>query len=196
MHDGGSRVAGLILAGGEGRRFGQPKAFARLDDGRTFLEACAATLIGAGASPVTATMPPGAEDPRIEGVEVIALLGPGLDMFGSLRSGLARLIESPAWRTVAVLAVDHPLVRDDTVRSLAATGERAAIPSFRGKPGHPVCLARSVVEDLLGGKLPGSTLREILRSVDAIHLSVDDVGVISNCNTPEALREALRAREE
>ncbi len=36
-----SRTAGLILAGGAGRRFGGPKAFARLPDGRTFLEACA-----------------------------------------------------------------------------------------------------------------------------------------------------------
>jgi molybdopterin-guanine dinucleotide biosynthesis protein A len=78
--------AGLILAGGEGKRWGGPKAFATLDDGLTFLEACAATLVGAGASPVVATLPPGTEDPQIDGLDVLALPKPGMDMFGSLQA--------------------------------------------------------------------------------------------------------------
>jgi CTP:molybdopterin cytidylyltransferase MocA len=60
-----------------------------------------------------------------------------------------------------------------------------------------VCLARSVVEAIVEGKLTGPTLREILRSVDAEDVTVDDPGVITNCNTPDALATALeRLRSE
>ena len=185
-------LAGLILAGGEGKRWGGPKAFARLDDGRTFLEVCAATLIGAGASPVVATLPPRTEAPRIDGLEVIALPEPGMDMFGSLRSGLGRLVETPSWRAVAVLPVDHPLVRPGTVTELAAVAGPAAIPSFNGKHGHPICVDREVASAIVRGELAGPTLREVLRAVGAASVPVDDPGVIANCNTPEALSAALR----
>jgi len=188
--------AGLILAGGEGKRWGGPKAWAELEDGRTFLEACAATLVGAGASPVVATLPPRTETPPIEGLDGIALPEAGMDMFGSLQTGLVRLVETPGWQKVAVLPVDHPLVHAGSIADLVGATALAAIPSYRGKHGHPVCLARSVVERIVSGELDGPTLREVLRSVEAVDVPVDDVGIITNCNTPDALRVALRANEE
>ena len=183
--------AGMILAGGEGKRWGGPKAWAELPDGRTFLEACASTLGGAGASPVVATLPPGSPDPSIAGLEAIALEETGLDMFGSLLVGLGRLVKVLDWRVVAVLPVDHPLVGPGVVSALAATGARAVIPSFNGKHGHPVCLDRAVAESLVRRVLQGPTLREVLYAVEARDLEVDDPGVIANCNTPEALASAL-----
>lgn len=183
--------AGLILAGGEGKRWGGPKAWAKLPDGRTFLESCLETLRTAGAQPVVATLPPEADDPGLDGLVTVALPGPGLDMFASLVKGLGHLVEHPGWRIVAVLPVDHPLVSPNTVTALANAAARAAIPSFNGKHGHPVCLARSVVESIVDGKLIGPTLREVLRSVEAVDVPVDDPGVITNCNTPEALATAL-----
>ncbi|MCJ7754998.1 MAG: NTP transferase domain-containing protein [Thermoanaerobaculales bacterium] len=186
-------LAGLILAGGEGKRFGGPKAFARLDDGRTFLEVCAATLIRAGASPLVATLPPGTEDPQIDGLESIALPEPGMDMFASLVTGLRHLVEHPDWRTVAILPVDHPFVVSSAVTALANSSARAVIPSYKGKHGHPICLEREVAQEIDRGELPGPTLREVLRSVGAVSVEVDDPGVIANCNTPDALSAALRA---
>ena len=184
-------LAGLILGGGLGRRWGGPKAFARLPDGRTFLEACASTLGASGASPVVATLPPGSPDPQIANLEAIALEEAGLDMFGSLLVGLGRLVESPDWRVVAVLPVDHPLVGPGAVSALALTESRAVIPSFNGKHGHPVCLAREVVESMMDGELQGPTLRQVMYAVEARDLEVDDPGVVANCNTPEALAAAL-----
>ena len=184
-------LVGLILAGGEGTRWGGPKAWAELPDGRTFLESCFEILRTAGARPVVATLPPGADDPGLDGLVTVALQRSGLDMFASLVTGLGRLMEHPDWQIVAVLPVDHPLVSPSTVTALANTTARAAIPSFNGKHGHPVCLARSVVETIVEGKLTGPTLREVLRSVDAVDVAVDDPGVTTNCNTPEALATAL-----
>jgi molybdenum cofactor cytidylyltransferase len=88
------------------------------------------------------------------------------------------------------------LITSDAVVTLVRATAPAAIPTYRGKHGHPVCVARSVVERIVGGELTGPTLRDVLRIVDAVDVPVDDIGVISNCNTPEALSEALRANEE
>ena len=185
-------LAGLILAGGAGTRFGGPKAFARLPDGRTFLQACGDTLRAAGAAPIAATLPAGAGggDPTLVAV---ALPGPGLPMFESLVLGLRRLLRDSAWERVVVLPVDHPLVASATVHALAAAGADAAIPCYRGKHGHPVALVRAVAGRIAAGELPGPTLREVLRAVGVRDVEVDDPGVTANCNTPEALAAALAA---
>lgn len=138
-----------------------------------------------------ATLPPGADDPRFDGLETAILPEPGLDMFASLMFGLSRLVEHLDWKTTAILPVDHPLIEASTITTLANTAAPATIPTFYGKHGHPVCLARSVVENIVDGKLTGPTLREIMRSVDAIDVPVADEGIIANCNTPEALAGAL-----
>jgi CTP:molybdopterin cytidylyltransferase MocA len=184
-------LAGLILAGGVGSRFGGPKAWALLPDGRTFLQSCAESLREAGAEPVVATLPPGSDEPGIEGVVAVALPKPGLDMFASLRIGFQRLVREEGWTRVAVLPVDHPLVRPKTVTALAAVEVSAVIPSFRGKHGHPVVIDRGTAEMIAGGRVPGPTLREVLHEAGAVDVEVDDPGTISNCNTPEALARAL-----
>ena len=183
--------AGLILAGGEGRRFGAPKAFARLPDGRTFLEACCEVMAAAGARPVAATLPPRHAGHELPGLRQIPLPAPGLDMLGSLRWGLRHLISEPSWGAVVVLPVDHPLVGAAVIRELAAVDAAAAMPCYHGKHGHPVVLARELAERVARDELAGGTLRDILRAVGPVEAAVDDPGVVANCNTPEALRRWL-----
>lgn len=191
------RLAGLILAGGRGERFGGPKAFAELPDGRTFLAACAGALAGAGARTVVATVPPGSPDLAIPDLVALPLPAADLEMFGSLVAGLARLLAEPAWQVVVVLPVDHPLVLSGTITTLAAAlgdGVVAARPAFGGKHGHPIAVARLVAEGIVSGALSGPTLRDVLRAVGTVDLPVDDPGVVANCNTPERLAAALAQR--
>ena len=187
-------VAGLILAGGAGERYGGPKALARLPDGTTFLQRCGETLRAAGAAPLMATVPPGADAIAIPGVLSLPLPRAGLDMFASIRHGLSRLLDSPDWTVVAVLPVDHPLVASESVGALAAGAAPSAVPLYRGKRGHPVCLTRALAEALVAGALPGATLRDALRVAGRVDVEVDDPGVVANCNTPDRLQEALAAR--
>ena len=187
-------IAGLILAGGEGSRWGGPKAFAGLPIGCTFIEACAETMRLADLNPVVATAPPDLEDFGIEGLETISLPGPGLDMFASLRCGLTHLASDETWRAVVVLPVDHPLVAVGTVRLLGAARGNV-IPSYRGKHGHPVRLTRALAERIVAGELPGPTLRDALRTASPTDLEVDDdPDVVTNCNTQQALESALHRR--
>jgi CTP:molybdopterin cytidylyltransferase MocA len=184
--------AGLILAGGVGRRSGGPKAFARLPDGRTFLEACRDVLRGAGAAVVAGTLPCGSAQEEVAGLRSLPLPEPGLDMLASARWGLRHLISDRRWRVVVVLPVDHPLVTPEAVRTLVARQANAAVPAYRGKHGHPVCLARDVAEQIAREQLRGDNLRDIMRTVGVVDVVVDDPGVIANCNTPAALRDALQ----
>ena len=180
-----------MLAGGEGSRYGGPKAWARLPDGRSFLEACVATLLGGGARQVAATLPPGSPDPGIEGLRALPLPEAGLDMFASLGFGLKALLGERRWIRVAVLAVDHPLVRPETVAALAGAPGPATVPSYRERRGHPVVLDRLLAEEIVAGDLQGPTLRDVLREVGFRELPIDDAGVAANCNTPDALAQAL-----
>ena len=186
-------VAGLILAGGEGRRWGGPKAFAKMPDGSTFLVACARTLLAANLRPVAATIPPDCAEIGIRGLEAIRLPISGLDMFASLRCGLQRLAADMTWDAVVVLPVDHPLVTNVTINLLAASSG-IVIPNHRGKRGHPVRLTRELAETVIAGEVPGPTLRDVLKAGTFADLEIDDPGVITNCNTPEALKSALRRR--
>jgi len=188
-------LAGLILAGGEGSRFGGPKAWALLPDGRTFLEACTASLRSGGAAPVVATLPPGSDDPQIEGLEVVPLPEPDLDMFASLQIGVQQLAGKAEWSQVALLPVDHPLVQPETIAALARSESSAAIPRHRGKHGHPVIIGRATAEMIASGELPGPTLREVLREISAVDVEVNDPGAVANCNTPGALARALAVLE-
>ncbi len=188
-------MAGLILAGGAGRRWGGPKAWARLPDGLGFLEACVAVLHAAGASPIVATLPCGATDPEIAGLNATPLPQHGLDMFASLQVGLRELLTERTWSVLMILPVDHPLVGPHTVAALATADSPAVRPTFHGKHGHPVGLARSVVKGIVDGRFEGPTLRDIVRSLQPAEVSVDDPAVIANCNTPAALTAALRALE-
>jgi CTP:molybdopterin cytidylyltransferase MocA len=186
-----ARVAGLILAGGAGERYGGPKAFATLPDGRTFLAACAQLLAAGGAAPLLATLPPGTSTPAVGDLEALVLPAPGLPMFDSLRLGLAQLLAHSAWNAVVVLPVDHPLVAPETVTALARCEDDAVLPSHQGKHGHPVMLSRRVADRIASGAFVGPTLREVLRAVGARVLVVEDPGITANCNTPAALAAAF-----
>ena len=94
------------------------------------------------------------------------------------------------------MPVDHPLIRPETVRALAAVGVGAVIPSFNGKHGHPICIDREVVTSIVCGDFNGPTMREILKAVGAGDLEVDDPGVVANCNTPAALIAALNVSSQ
>ncbi len=189
----GARFVGLILGGGEGRRFGGPKAFARLPDGRTFLEACTALLQQAGARTVAATLPPRQATHEVPGLRPLPLPEPDLDMLASLRWGLRHLVSEPTWQRVVVLPVDHPLVRPETVRALADVAAEVAVPVNGGKHGHPLALSRPVAEDIARERLPGDTVRAVLAVVGIVDVPVEDPGVRANCNTRESLARFWKA---
>jgi CTP:molybdopterin cytidylyltransferase MocA len=130
-------AAGLVLAAGEGSRFGGPKQLALLD-GRPLIEHALAALaeldrvvvvLGARAAEVRA----GADLGRAE-VVVCADWAEGLS--ASLRRGLAAL---HAHEVVVALA-DQPFITPAAVARVRAQPGPAARAVYGGAPGHPVVI--------------------------------------------------------
>jgi CTP:molybdopterin cytidylyltransferase MocA len=136
-----------VLAAGAGRRFGGPKALARLGGERLVDRAvrtlrdggCPDVLVVSGAVPL----------PDVDAVEVPNPLWHN-GMGSSLRAGLAAAAAGD-WSAAVVLLVDTPWVGPGAVtRLLAAAGPGtvAAQATYRGSAGHPVLLARPVWADV------------------------------------------------
>jgi CTP:molybdopterin cytidylyltransferase MocA len=139
----GHPVAGLLLAAGEGRRYGMPKALAALD-GRLLVERGLATLRDGGCDPVVVVLGAAAAEVRnaadLSAATVIDNPDWHTGMGSSLRIGLSTLDND----AVVVLLVDTPGVTPDAVRRLRdlATAGALAIATYHGEPGHPVLLGR------------------------------------------------------
>lgn len=135
-------VAGLVLAAGEGRRFGGPKAVAVLD-GERLVDRAVRILTEGGCSPVLVVS--GAVALTVGGAEVVPNSLWSSGMGSSLRAGLAAVSHTPA-SSVTVLLVDTPWIAPAAVRRLIEAGQRspAAIATYDGRRGHPVLLGRSV----------------------------------------------------
>lgn len=139
-------VAGLVLAAGEGRRFGGPKALARLN-GQRLVDRAVGTLRAAGCAPVV-VVEGAAHLEGVDGATVVHAHQWREGMGASLRAGLAALPADAA--ACVVLLVDTPWLTAAAVSRVvdgwhpAASEAGAAIATYQGRRGHPVLLSREV----------------------------------------------------
>jgi nicotine blue oxidoreductase len=140
-------VAGLVLAAGPGRRFGRPKAVARID-GERFVDRAVRVLREGGCAPVLVVL--GAVRPRVPGAVVVEHDGWAAGQASSLRAGLRAAEGTPA-AAVVIAVVDTPWVGPDAVRRLrdaCAAGATIAVATYDGHPGHPLLVGRRHWRDL------------------------------------------------
>jgi len=145
----GVRVVAVILAAGEGRRIGRPKALLRIGDS-TFLARTSATLHRPGVAAVLVVLGHGADRIVAEGglpvgVEALRNPRPADGMLSSVLAGLAAAEERGA-EAILLQPVDHPLVAPATVDAVLQAleaGAVVAVPSHEGRRGHPAGFARA-----------------------------------------------------
>jgi molybdenum cofactor cytidylyltransferase len=122
---------------------------------------------------------------------------PERGMLSSLQCGLQAL---PAGTDAVMFTpVDHPNLQKATLEKLAARfeSERApvTVPTYEGRHGHPVCIARALADELLA--LPPTAM-----SSDIIHkyvsqtsyFEVDDPAVTTDVDDPEAYAGLMAQR--
>jgi len=196
------RVAGVIPAAGASRRMGTPKAL--LDaGGRSFVSAVVGALVGGGCAPVVVVTGPAQADVRrrAEGAGALVLENPepGEGPITSLRLALAAL--GPHVDAVAVLPVDYPAVRAETVAALLdALGVGDAplvLPAVGGRRGHPAVFHRRLFPELLDPRLEGGARTVVHRHLERARLvEVGDPAILTDIDTPQAYRAFLGARRE
>jgi CTP:molybdopterin cytidylyltransferase MocA len=141
------RTAGLVLAAGQGRRYGMPKALAERD-GRLWVDLALDVLRAGGCAPLAVVIGAAADEVRtaadLDGALVVENPGWAEGIGSSLRAGLAALSGTAATAAV-VLLVDTPWITPAAVRRVAAgaTDTVLAIATYAGQDGHPVLLGRA-----------------------------------------------------
>ena len=147
-------VGGLVLAAGEGRRMGRPKALLRDGDGRSWVRRAVDVLVEGGVDATAVHVVVGAAaDAVAREVPAGCVLVEAEDwregMGASLRAGLSAVRgRAPSVGSVVVMLVDTPGVSADVVRRLVARAraggpEVLARASYAGRLGHPVLLGRA-----------------------------------------------------
>ena len=134
-------VAGLLLAAGEGRRLGQPKALVSIG-GRTLVERGVELLRDGGTEPVVVVT--GAVAVTAPGAVAVHNPDWRSGMGSSLRTGLAALPSDCL--AVVIALVDQPLIGAEAVRRLisAFRDSRGLIAAgYGGKRRNPVLIPRS-----------------------------------------------------
>jgi molybdenum cofactor cytidylyltransferase len=184
-------VVALVLAAGQGSRFGADKRRATLPDGRSLL-AHSVERAMAVFDEVRVVLRDGerAEDFGLPaGCRVIHSPDAALGMGHSLAAGVASLGASQAC-AVAILLGDMPWIAPQTLQQLADAASASTIlfPLFDDQRGHPVLFGREFWPALV--QLHGD---EGARMVVQAHrdccvtLDVADAGVLLDVDTPAAL---------
>jgi molybdenum cofactor cytidylyltransferase len=191
------RLAAVILAAGEGRRMGGPKALLRAG-GETFLARTARRLARPGVELVLAVT--GHQAAR---VAAEAGLPPGVELVenprhaeGMLASILCGLDAAEAAGADALLVhpVDHPLVELETVDRVVAAleaGAVIAVPSHERRRGHPAGFSRAAWPELRAAP-PDRGARAVLADHPGWVVHVEGgPGCVAGVNTAEDYRRLL-----
>jgi molybdenum cofactor cytidylyltransferase len=113
-------------------------------------------------------------------------------MSASLKAGIAAI--PPEYRAALICLGDMPFVLPETLDRLAEfhAGQAAVFPTYEGKRGNPVLLARSLFDGIM--KLSGDEgARSLLRAIPdrVAELPLDDPGILRDVDRPNALRHTL-----
>jgi molybdenum cofactor cytidylyltransferase/nicotine blue oxidoreductase len=169
-------VGALVLAAGEGRRFGGTKQLAELD-GRPLLSYALGAV--AGITPRVVVLGHAADEilaaVDLQGAEPVVCAGWAEGQAASLRCGITALGDVSA----AVITLgDQPFITPQVIAAVVdrLAGHDAVRATYDGRPGHPVVLARPLLDrvhelrgdagfrDLLSG--PGVRLFEAAHLCD------------------------------
>ena len=190
-------LAAAILAAGESRRMGEPKALVP-HQGLTFVEhlleavrhpriGLTRIVLGANAEEIRA---------KLSVAPASIIVNPDWPK-GQLSSLHAAIRSLPPQITEGLLLcpVDHPLVSNHLVAELIeafdASGKAIVLPTYRGRRGHPVIFRATLYEELLRAPLELGARQVVWAHAKEIHeVPTEEEGVILNLNDPETLKKA------
>lgn len=192
------KLAAAILAAGESRRMGRPKALVPFE-GLTFVEhllqatnhprvGIVRVVLGANAESIRAEL-------KLDQETVVVNQDWQQGQLSSIQSAIRSL---PADETAGLLLcpVDHPLISSQLVSRLIAEFDSdrklIVVPTHQGRRGHPVIFHASLYAELLDASPNVGARQVVWAHPDAIaEIETDEAGVILNLNDPETMRKAL-----
>jgi len=199
-------LAAVILAAGESRRMGAPKALLSLQ-GRTFVEhliqatrhprvGITRVVLGAGAEEIRAKLP--AIEPASIVVNPDWRMGQLSSIHAAIRS-LPAVADLSADETEGLILcpVDHPLISAKLVAHLIgefdSSEKQIVLPAYRGRRGHPVIFRAALYDELLAAS-PEIGARQVVwaHAKDVAEVPTEEEAVVLNLDDPETLHQAIQ----
>ena len=186
------KATGIILAAGESRRMGRPKALLPFR-GATFVDGLIAAFTPFCDPVIVVT---GAHDREIRGgMQLPAQVIWNPDYAGGQLTSLQTGLRAAPPDTVRVLftLVDHPSVQASTIERLLISTAPFAIPRYEGRRGHPIAFAARLIPEFLA-LAPHQSARDIRdRYASEIdYCDVADPGILDDIDDPDAYSRLLQ----
>jgi CTP:molybdopterin cytidylyltransferase MocA len=174
-------TAGLILAAGEGRRFGGPKAPAVVN-GERLVDHSVRVLTEAGCSPIYAVL--GAWIGEVPGAEIIINDEWPEGMGSSLRAGLTHLLATDHDRALVTL-VDLPGLTAAACARVLASPAGVTAATYDGVRGHPVLFDREYWYEIISSSNGDEGARRfVMGRSDIALVEVGDVADGQDLDSP------------
>jgi molybdenum cofactor cytidylyltransferase len=195
-------LAALILSGGESRRMGSPKALLPYR-GKTFIghliEVTRHPRVGITRIVVGAHADPIREHLAARAAEIVVNAEWASGQLSSSQAGI-RSLAGHETGGIILCPVDHPIVSAELVRRLIeefdASGKSIALPTYRGRRGHPVIFRASLYEALLGASPEIGARQVVWQHANAVcEVPTEEEGVVLNIDDPATLDRALGGHE-
>jgi len=187
--------AGLILAAGESRRMGSPKALLQYR-GETFLDTLCG-LFAARCAPVIVVLGAAAAEIRARALSPAIFVVNHDYQSGqtsSMQCGLRAV--PPDSEGVLFTLVDHPAVTPGTIDALLAGRSNALlrVPRCQGRRGHPIWISPTLIPEFLALPKDGAA-RDVVRrhAAETEFIDVNDPGILADIDDPEAYRSLIGA---
>jgi CTP:molybdopterin cytidylyltransferase MocA len=169
----GSSVAGVVLAAGEGKRFGGPKAPFEYE-GERLVDRAVRVLREAGCDPVFVIL--GAWEGNVDNSLVIVNHGWQEGMGSSLRIALKWVNATTEAEYAIVTLVDLPGLTSAAVQRVIEAPAGIAVASYDGDRGHPVRIPRAHFRELIDSVSGDQGARSFLADRDDVaFVEVGDV---------------------
>jgi molybdenum cofactor cytidylyltransferase len=188
-------ISGILLAAGESRRMGSPKALLHYQ-GKTFIERICHAYLTSGVDELIVVLGARADElrraipahPRLRTVENPRYFQGQLS---SLMTGIGAL--SSESEAAVVNLVDHPLISAQTISALISSFRESPLPiliaSYNGKRGHPVLFSKQVYGEILAAPLDQGAKVVVRKDPSRVReLPLYDPGILADIDTPEDYR--------
>ncbi|MGH8969907.1 MAG: nucleotidyltransferase family protein [Actinomycetes bacterium] len=191
-----TRIAGLVLAAGEGRRLGRPKALVEVG-GERWVDRAVRVLHEGGCDLVYVVAGAAALDPP--GATVVENPGWRSGMASSLRCGLAALDDAvDPVDSVVVSLVDQPGIGARAVTRVVdrlREGRSLVVATYDGQPRNPVGIARALWPSVAASATGDGGARAFIAGNPALVTQVEcgDVADPTDVDTPSDLEGELDA---
>ena len=184
-------IQGILLAAGQGSRFGGDKLLHRLPGGEVMALASARHLASALPAVLAVVRPEhSALRALLEEAGIPVIIAPDAErgMGHSLAAGVAASAQASGW---VIALADMPYVQRSTIAAIAdglLAGHEIVAPAYHGRRGNPVGISAKHREALLALEGDAGARHLLQARRELVHLiEVGDPGVIHDIDTPQDL---------